>query len=418
MKSFVVFIIGLLLYQMADAQVHSKIDWKEDLDFIAKELPRKHYNFFTNKTEGEFMNGLEAIKTQKDSLTDLGVAIKIQQLISGFGDSHTYLSLDPFLDRNKTLPVKVNVFTEGVFILHTLPEYGSMLGKELISINDVPMATIVDSLGTLITMDNPASIKKALPKLLISIDLLEYFGFTSGNHIVLGVKDKNGKREKQIITPGEVTRQKRVQIIPDIIPLYLLNEKIFFHEAYQKADKIYYIQYNKCWGKELELLYGNKENAEQIPSFEEFGEKVLKTLGDEKIEKIIFDLRLNSGGSSAQGTKLAEKIAEYLEKNPAVKLYVVVGRSTFSSAIINAMDFKKGANAIILGEETAGKPNHFGEVKNFRLPGSGTIFNYSTKYFQRTKEDTPSLMPDVLLESRFEDFLKGIDPVYEWVKKQ
>lgn len=82
------------------------------------------------------------------------------------------------------------------------------------------------------------------------------------------------------------------------------------------------------------------------------------------------------------------------------------------------MDFKRLTNAVYVGEETAGKPNHFGEVKNFQLPASKLWVNYSTKYFKVTDEEVNTITPDVRIEMSFSDFIKGIDPVYEWIKRQ
>ncbi|MDR1348005.1 MAG: hypothetical protein LBJ63_06190, partial [Prevotellaceae bacterium] len=110
--------------------------------------------------------------------------------------------------------------------------------------------------------------------------------------------------------------------------------------------------------------------------------------------------------------------AKFLEANPSIKTYVVLGRATFSSAILNAMDFKRLTNAIFVGEETSGKPNHFGEVKSFQLPTSKLSVNYSTKYFKMTDENVNTIAPDVKIEMSFSDFMKGVDPVYEWVKQQ
>lgn len=73
---------------------------------------------------------------------------------------------------------------------------------------------------------------------------------------------------------------------------------------------------------------------------------------------------------------------------------------------------------IFIGEETSGKPNHFGEVKSFQLPNSGIRVNYSTKYFKRTDENVSTIRPDIKLEPGFSDFVSGIDPAYEWIKKQ
>ena len=163
------------------------------------------------------------------------------------------------------------------------------------------------------------------------------------------------------------------------------------------------------------MKYGSPARAAMLPSFEEFESRVFETLNREPVEKLLVDIRFNTGGSSPQGTSFVEKLAPYLNKHPETKLYVVLGRNTFSSAIINAMDFKRLTEAVFLGESTSGKPNHFGEVKSLQLPTSGIVVNYSTKYFTRTKEDLKTLEPDVWLEPTFRDYIRGIDPVYEWV---
>jgi hypothetical protein len=79
------------------------------------------------------------------------------------------------------------------------------------------------------------------------------------------------------------------------------------------------------------------------------------------------------------------------------------------------MDFKN-SNAIFVGEETAGKPNHFGEVRGFTLPNSGIEISYSTKYFNQYKNDDSTIKPDFMIEESFENFMNGIDPVFEFVK--
>ena len=155
-----------------------------------------------------------------------------------------------------------------------------------------------------------------------------------------------------------------------------------------------------------------------MPSFKSFEENAFNVLENQDVDKIIFDMRFNGGGNSSQGTAFIEKLAAYLKKNPNKRLFVVLGRNTFSSAILNAMDFKRLTNAVFIGEETAGKPNHFGEVKNFQLPNSGLSVGYSTKFFKNSDENINTIKPNVTIEMSFSGFTKGIDPVYEWVKKQ
>jgi len=215
-----------------------------------------------------------------------------------------------------------------------------------------------------------------------------------------------------------MTRQNRKMYKPDSLALCFRDERAFFIDYYQASDNIYYLQYNRCWSKELELQYGNAQNAEKMPSFKEFEEKVFQTITKHSIDKVVFDIRFNGGGNSSQVTEFVVKFAKILEKNAETKIYVILGRHTFSSAILNAMDFKLITNATFIGEETSGKPNHFGEVKSFQLPNSGIKVNYSTKYFKRTDGKVSTISPEIKLESSFSDFDHGIDPAYEWIKKQ
>ena len=82
--------------------------------------------------------------------------------------------------------------------------------------------------------------------------------------------------------------------------------------------------------------------------------------------------------------------------------------------------FKKDKHnwCIFVGEETGGKPNHFGEVRSFKLPNSGLEVSYSTKYFKKSDKYINSFTPDYIIKESFVDLKKGIDPVYDWIEKQ
>jgi hypothetical protein len=418
MRYLSLLIIGLLFNLPGQSQASKQIDWPADIDFLAKELPNKHFNFFSVKDEKEFLDGLEKIKLSCANLTDFEVSIKLQQLISGFGDSHTTVNYMQFVDKNKILPINLNWFSDGLYILHTTHENNEILGHQLLSLNGVLLKTIQDSLSTLITKDNQAMIIKSIPNIIPLVQVLEYFGFVKAQEIELRLKDINGVEKTYFIKMTEMTKQNRMTYKPDSLALCFRNETIFFNEYYQKEDNIYYLQYNKCWSKEIEKQYGNAKQAKKMPSFKEFENRVFQTLNKNPIDKVVFDLRFNSGGSSPQGTDFINKFSKFLVKKPEMKTYVILGRKTYSSAIINAMDFKRIMNVTFIGEETSGKPNHFGEVKSFQLPNSGIKVYYSTKYFERTKQKVSSLIPEVKLSTSFSDYKNGIDPVYEWIKKQ
>ena len=418
MKNIILLVIGLFLSQALSAQNTTQIDWKGDLDFLKKELPQKHFNFFATRSEKDFLKGIDAIQTVCENLTDFQVALRMQQLIAKFGDSHTRLNFMSQFDRNQLLPLGLMCANDKLYVLCTTQEYRQLLGCQITSINKFPVATVIDSISTLFTIDNRAIQRAQILYYIPYVQILEYFGFTKEKEVSIEFLTSANELMNCRIKPTLITLDNKAEFRPDSLSFGNKNMKLLFTDSYFPQDKIYYILYNKCLSKEVMLSYGNKEQAETLPSFEEFAQKVLGVLNKEPIDKIIFDLRSNGGGSSAQGTALIEKIAAFLQENPHIKTYVVIGRNTFSSAILNAMDFKRLTNAVFVGEETAGKPNHFGEVRAFTLPSSKLQVNYSTNYFKNVEEDVNTLTPDVLLETSFVDFSKGIDPVYEWVKKQ
>jgi hypothetical protein len=114
-----------------------------------------------------------------------------------------------------------------------------------------------------------------------------------------------------------------------------------------------------------------------------------------------------------------EPLLSALERRPRWSsgegLYTIIGRATFSSALMNAFDLKSRTRAILAGEPTGGKPNHFGQVSSFILPTSRVQVFHSTRFFRLTESDPQSLEPDIFVEITSQDFLEGRDPVLEAV---
>jgi hypothetical protein len=398
------------------AQNKKQTDWQADIENIREQLPALHHDLFFNITKEYFEKELNEILKKQDQFDDFGIAVKLQQLIAKLGDSHTQLDYLSLVPSDKMLPLHLYWFSDGIFILHTTSRYQKLLGNRIISINDFEITRVVDSLATLITLDNNALLLNNTPGLIPALPLLHFFGFSDNNEVVLTCINEMGDTIQKKMQSEALTSDNRVRFQPDSLAFCWENEKAFFTDKYFSQEQIYYLQYNKCHSRELEEKYGNVALAGYYPSFWEFEEKVFTTLQEQPMEKLVFDMRFNGGGNSYQGTEFIQKLADIKKLNQRGRLFVVIGRRTFSSAIINTMDFKENTQAVFVGEETGGKPNHFGEVKTMVLPSSELRLYYSTKYFRYTKKDINSIIPDFTIETSFEDFKNGVDPVYEFIK--
>ena len=398
------------------AQSDRSIDWKVDIDYLKLELPKRHKNLFFKYSQADFNESLDSLRVQTDVLNNFEVSIKLQQIISRIGDSHTSIDNKLFLSKEKLLAMSSVWFSDGIYVVSVDKANKELLGGKLKSINGFTIQRIIDSLSTLIVVDNNACLRRSIPNFFYISQILNYFGFMPDSIATVEVENSQNMKIASTLSAKAYVDSLVVDTGPPEKPYYREFASSFFSEKYFENDSIYFVQYNTCWSKELEQEYGNKAKAANLPSFITFYQAVLKTLNEKPIKKMIFDMRYNSGGSSLQAMDFIDQLGRMEVLDKRKKLYVAIGRRTFSSAILNANDFKRSTKAILIGEETAGRPNHYGEVKKLVLPSSRLSISYSTKYFKRVSGDPPSLEPDIKCELSFLDYLKGIDPVYQYVK--
>jgi hypothetical protein len=136
-------------------------------------------------------------------------------------------------------------------------------------------------------------------------------------------------------------------------------------------------------------------------------------------KRLVIDMRQNGGGDFFEGR---EHMVNPVKKRPSVnqkgRLFVIVGRRTFSAAMVNAIDFRKQTNAILVGEPIGERPNSYSENDEMTLPNSRLVVSYSTEYYKFLDEDVPAVMPDHRIDPTWPDFQAGRDPVMEWILAQ
>jgi len=376
--------------------------WLEDLDYLATELPKHHKNLFFQLKEEDFHRDIEKLKDEIPYLEDYKIIAGIMKIIAKVGDSHTSVAIWK-IPAFRYIPVDFKLYSDGVFATAAIEEYKTVVGKKLIRINQVGIEKVIDRLEAVIPHENEAQIKGQVPWLLGCSEILDALDIVDGPDSVKMEFEGVGEillRPVHFDTEG-------INLISAFdegqeLPLYLRNKDLFYWYYWIDDKHTLYFQYNRC--AEADTL-----------TFKDFMEEMLAFMDDHKIEKFIFDMRLNGGGNSSIAEPLIKALKDNEQINHHGKLFVCIGRNTFSSAILNSIKLKKETNAIFVGEPTGGKPNHYGEVRNLILPNSGITINYSTKYFKETEEDEPSLYPDIEIELSSTDFFTGRDPVLEAV---
>ncbi len=414
--------LAIILLVSCTTQDDHFADLKSDIDFLRDSLPAKHPNLFFHISQEEFNQSLEAIQQKLPQYNELEVNMALRQAIANIGDPHTNFGFYDILDKKGFFPIEIFWLADGIWITGADKQYASLIGQKILAINGHPIETVVKKVSKVVPENEPYFSHKRMHHFLLQNGILEYYGITDGSSAEFTLESPEG--ETQAATVNTVVGEYNVDIFQHqkSMPFFwqsVMTEEtdLIFRQKYFEEDSILFIQYNSCWGKELEEKYGDKEEAKTIPSFEEFQAGIFDAIAEKPVKKVLFDLRFNGGGSSPQGTRLVEALSRQDDLNQKGKIFVAISQHTFSSAVINAMNFRQMTNAILVGMPTGGSPNHYGEVRTLVLPKTGLEVYHSTNYFEYVEEDLKAVDPDVVVEMEYAELLKGFDPIYEYVKK-
>jgi len=368
-----------------------RIDWVKDLEVLATELPKRHKNAFHAVTKPRFDRAVAALRSQLAGLNDDQVLAGLMRLVAMIGDGHTILTR-PHINY---LQLSLYWFADGIYVLAAPRGHAWAVGRKLTRLGDVSIDDAIVRLTPLVPHDNAMQLRQLMPNFLIDATLLHGAGLSQhANRAVYTLAAADGKTRQLVVALGQRV-QAPVPTAPP--PLYRTRRRAYYWRTYLAKDKTMYVQYNQC------------ADAPNL-SFAAFTKGLLQALDKLRPQRLVIDLRFNGGGNSALFDPLLAGLARRPWMTKRGKLFAIIGRATFSSAVLNTMALKRQLGAILVGEPSGGKPSHYGEVKHVRLPSSGYTVGYATKLFRFAGADGPSIVPDVKVTLTHAAFAAGKDP--------
>ena len=359
-----------------------KNKWIEDIDYLKDELIKNHANLFAYIKEDEFNEKIEKLKGMIDELDYEEMKVEISRVVASIKDAHTSL----VFPARRFIPLKFYYFNDGVYIIDTTKNYENLLFKKVIAIENVSIEEVLKELHNIISFENEYFLKAQSMKYLQIVEVL-YGLLIVDDMDKIKITLENGEYEVLPVSIDELnyTNSK--------LPLYARrsSENLWF--KYLDNEELY-IKYNSCRES------GNKSIESKI-------DKIIEFIEGNNVKKVTVDLRNNLGGNSS----LLEPFIEYISTNKGINnkenLRVIIGRETFSSALLNAYSFKNNTNAKIIGEPSGGKPNCYGEILRITLPNSKFLVTYSTKFYKLIDDDkVDSLYPDEVILENIDDYMK------------
>jgi C-terminal processing protease CtpA/Prc len=134
-----------------------------------------------------------------------------------------------------------------------------------------------------------------------------------------------------------------------------------------------------------------------------------------RTRRVIVDLRLNGGGDNTTYGPLVDLFASK-QVNRRGKLYLLIGRATFSAAANFAAEIDRDTRAVFVGEPTGGGIETYGDTVPVLLPSLGWYVYVASRYHERKRgpnDHRLAVAPDMLVELTSAQYFAGQDPVLE-----
>ena len=390
--------------RQAGAKPLTKQQWREDLQYFARELVKRHANAFHHTTREEFERAVAELDAAIPALEDHQIIIRLLQITSRVGDAHTYVHLPATFKR---YPLVFYRFGAELRVVRAAADYKDALGARVVKIGGVGIGDVQARLLGVISQDenewlvlNNGPAYMAVPEVLHTLGVVADTG-----RAPFTFEDDTGKQFALSVAP----------VVPDANLASLLLGAAKSEPLYRQrpAEQFWF-----TYLPDSQTVYANFRGYPKcgvLGSCQEFDD-LMKMVDERKPARLVIDMRQNGGGDFTKVRRgLIPAIRKRAEINQPGRLFVVTGRRTLSAAMTNSIDFKKETNATLVGEPPGERPNSYQENDEMTLPNSKIVVSYSTKYYKFLDEDAPAFMPDKRIDPSWDDYKAGRDPVMDWI---
>jgi tetratricopeptide (TPR) repeat protein len=379
--------------------------WRQDVDFLRSEVKRLNAEYRGAPLPAEFERRYEELKQKVPQLSDEEIFVGMNRMLAVLGQGHTQLTIpkDGRLPA-KALPFQVYVFPEGIFIIDAALDHKGLVGARLISIEGVPAEDALRRVNETQSVDGDNEHLMFGTQRLRPMPYLLGLGIAkSADAVRIAVQKPGGA--KRNITVGTAPFDAALTLVPPTgarTPLFLRDLKQFHWDQPLPEHDALYVQLNALSDEKDETL-------------EQYGLRLRALLTQEAPSNLIVDLRHNGGGSTHLYPELLRTLVGF-SIMPGRRVYVLIGRRTYSAAGNLATDLEQLADAVILGEASSECCTLYASPSPFTLPFSKVGGRVATKRWSLSRKPADfrrEMHPHVPVLITAKDYFAGRDPVME-----
>jgi hypothetical protein len=375
---------------LAQAPSDRESRWREDIRVFADEFSRHQLDFAKLYPDRVFKTEIGALTADAGKLSDIEITMRLIRLVASANVGHNALRLPANQLGFDRLPILMRWYKEpsgySLAVVAAAPSYATAAGTRVIRIGSMTPGQLFIAVTPYIAHETEGALRLDSTGYLSNLGVLQH----------LGAAGPDGRAEFTLAKPG--ADAFTLTLSKGDPPTNPDRPRENYSYQYVSEAKALVVRYNKC------------RNDPKQP-FADFTRELFSFADSHDVERMVIDLRANSGGNS----QVIGPLVKGLKSRGVLRAQVsaLIGPQTFSSGLMAALELQRELHATLVGEPVGEKLNGYGEVRPIELPNSHLSMQYSTKFFRQSKDGDVVLEPAVRVSATFDDALAGRDPALD-----
>jgi len=406
---------GLEARSSEGARSSQEARWREDIDAFVRGVSaegttvdlergissRGRKDFGKLYPREKFDPAIASLKQSLPTLSDAEIVVRLMQIVASAGVAHNGIDWPKGMGFEQRIPFTFGWFADGLAVTAATRPFAKTIGLRVLRIGSMTPPELLEGVSPFISHENQVWLRLNAPVFITLHPVLEHLGLIEPDGLVSVTLARPGSEPMVVRVPLVDSKEPKIgfwEALHISKPPYVSQLRKNYWHQYLEDSQTAYIQYNACAN-------------DRALSFADFTRDVVaEDIDRHPVKRVVVDLRWNGGGDSRVISPLKKALAS--RPNLAGHIYVLIGPNTFSSALYDAVEWKRDLRVTLVGEPTGGKPSgSYGEVNKLTLPNSRLVVRYTSKYFGgSTDMDAPSLMPDIAAPLALGDLMAGRDP--------
>lgn len=390
-------------------------DWQSDLRFLQRTVHSDYSFLFKKITAKEFDAAVEKLYKEIPAMQNHERLAGMGRIVSLFKYGHTDLGWHNSPFKYHVVPVNFYWFSDGVAAEGADKKYEAIVGAKLLKVEGVPVMEVLKKIKPLVPAENEQYFKAYGLDFLAIPEALHAQGVAKTlKQSVTYTFEKEGKIFDQTLTGIENFQLPRNYGFAKVTAGWIsVRDQAMTPNYLKEITKNYYYEYlpssKTVYVRQSQVLDDKEETIAA------FYKKVFEFIDKNEVEKLVIDVRLNGGGNNYKNKPVITGIVESKKINKPGKLFVIIGRRTFSACQNLVNEFSNYTNAVFVGEPTAENINFYGDNRQVDLPKTGIPVFLSFAWWQDKPqwENDDWLAPHVAIDMSLEEYKNNKDPMLD-----